>query len=539
MAAAFPRGAAAKGLRLTDHLAVLVKQRVLSPGRPDRVAKQLQLLRTWGIGMAGELRQAAARSPDAVAVIDDRRGSITYAQLLERAQRVQTVLSSVGAWEGMRVGVMCRNHAMAIEVIVGASGIGADVVLLNTGLSGPQLASITEREELGVIIYDDDFAAAVSACATTKLSESELEEALATSPPSGAGPPLRSSRTIVLTSGTTGVPKGAKRPRPRGFIGLVSILSRIPLKPRETVLLSAPMFHTWGYAALQLSLALRSTMVLQRTFEPTAARTALVEHECTAMFASPVMLQRMLEADAAAGVTGTHRGGRKLRIVAVSGSALPAGLAPRFMAAYGSVLYNLYGSTEASWVAIADPADLHEEPATAGRPPNGTKVAIVDEFDRPVAPGDVGRIFVANDMIFDGYTSGAHAEQLDGMVATGDLGSVREGKLFVSGRQDDMVISGGENVYPAAVEAIIAAMPEVRECAVFGVPYDKFGHRLAAYVALREGASLDGDAIRAQVRANGARHEIPRDVAFLARLPRNATGKVPLRDLRVSHLGDN
>jgi acyl-CoA synthetase (AMP-forming)/AMP-acid ligase II len=238
------------------------------------------------------------------------------------------------------------------------------------------------------------------------------------------------------------------------------------------------------------------------------------------------MLQRMLE---------VPRLPTALRVAAVSGSALPGGLAARFMDAYGDVVYNLYGSTEASWVSIATPGELRRAPATAGRPPHGTRVSIVDSKSEPVPPGEVGRIFAGNEMVFEGYTSGSSREMLDGMVATGDLGHVSaDGLLFVDGREDDMIISGGENVFPSEVEQLLADLPQVREAVVVGVLDDEFGQRLAAYLVLRDGEWLDPDAVREYVRRFRARFCVPRDVVFLPALPRNATGKVVTRLLPPS-----
>jgi acyl-CoA synthetase (AMP-forming)/AMP-acid ligase II len=269
------------------------------------------------------------------------------------------------------------------------------------------------------------------------------------------------------------------------------------------------------------------------------------------------MLQRLLDAP---GVVPS------LRVAATSGSSLPIPVAQRFMDRFGDVIYNLYGSTEASWASIATPAELRAAPGCAGRPPRGTRVAIVGDDGRPVPPGVIGRIFVGNDMLFEGYTGGEKREYSpapqqpaskyspapqqpaskyspapqqpaskysDGMISTGDLGHVdSNGLLFVDGREDDMVISGGENVYPSSVEALLAELPQVREVAVAGVPDPEYGQRLAAWIALRDGEALDPDAVREYVRHRLARFFVPRDVHFVDALPRNATGKVLLRQLK-------
>jgi acyl-CoA synthetase (AMP-forming)/AMP-acid ligase II len=360
-----------------------------------------------------------------------------------------------------------------------------------------------------------------------KLPSPAVRQLAAAAPPGRVRPPEREGRTIILTSGTTGTPKGARRPVPPGAAPLASIISRIPLRAGERMLIAAPLFHTWGYAALQISIALGATSVLRRRFTPAEVLAALTGERCTALVAVPVMLQRLLEA---------RRPTRQLRVVAVSGSALPGGLATRFMDEYGDVLYNLYGTTEASWASIATPADLRRAPSTAGRPPHGTRVEILDRAGKPVPTGSVGRVFVGNRMLFEGYTSGAAKPMHDDLLATGDLGHIdAAGLLFVDGREDDMIVSGGENVFPSDVEDMLATLPQVREVAVIGVPDTEYGHRLAAYVVLQPGEWLDAEAVREYVRHYRARFCVPRDVVFLPELPRNATGKVLTRELPSLH----
>ena len=247
--------------------------------------------------------------------------------------------------------------------------------------------------------------------------------------------------------------------------------------------------------------------------------------------AVPVMLQRILELP---DEEIERHDTSSLRVVAISGSALPGELATRFMDRFGDVVYNLYGSTEVAWATIATPADLRAAPGTAGKPPAGTNLRIADEHDRDVSHGETGRIFVGNEMLFDGYTGGGGKDRLGGLMATGDVGRVdRAGRLFIEGRDDEMIVSGGENVFPREVEDLLAEHAAVDDVAVIGVPDEQFGQRLRAFVVLREGAALSADEVREHVRANLARFKVPRDVVFLDVLPRNATGKVLKRELRA------
>jgi acyl-CoA synthetase (AMP-forming)/AMP-acid ligase II len=501
-------------------LNTLARRRMLTPGRPDRIFKQLYTLRTWGYSLAGELRSAAARYPRRVAVIDEWR-SITYEKLVRRTDRVGRALqTTLGIGPGDRVGILCRNHGGMIELMIAVTALGADPVLVNTGLSGNQLAAVAEQQKLRLLCHDPEYASTASSvpAQVELLSLSMMDELIAGVPVVPLPKPPRDGRTIVLTSGTTGTPKGAQRPVPPGLLPLASVISRIPIESGERMFISAPLFHTWGLAALQMAFGLGGTVVLQRRFEPRQTLDLIVQSGVTSLFVVPVMLQRLLEIDPVS---------TSLRVVAASGSALSGGLATRFMNAYGDILYNLYGSTEASWASIATPDELRFAPGTAGRPPYGTEVAILDPAGNPVPNGEVGRIFVGNDMLFDGYTSGASKEMRGGLLATGDLGHLnRMGLLFVDGREDDMIISGGENVFPLEVEDLLGRLPQIRECTVIGVPDDEFGQRLAAYVVLQPEAWLDAGSVREYVRSHLARFCVPRDVVFMDILPRNATGKV-------------
>jgi acyl-CoA synthetase (AMP-forming)/AMP-acid ligase II len=517
------------GAGLLSDVVTLVRRGVIGPALPHRHVGQVTSLLAYGVGLFGELRQAAKHSPGSVAIIDEERGETTYGELLAQAEITSEVLRGYGVSSRDRVGLLARNHVAAIETMAAIDALGADLVLLNTGLTSPQLAVVAAEQRLSLVVHDDDLTAAVGDLTqVTRVSESDVAEGVARTRRPAFLRPERGGRTIVLTSGTTGSPKGATRRTPPGLGPLAAILDSIPFNSGERVLVSAPVFHTWGLAAVQLALGIRATIVLQRRFDPAATRDALEEHQIHAHVAVPVMLHRMMELPSDLGAR--HR--RRLRITATSGSALPGGLATAYMNEYGDVLYNLYGSTEASWVSIASPADLRRDPQTAGRPPRGTTVRILDEDGREVPKGTVGRIFCGNELVFEGYTSGPNKEFIDGLISTGDLGCVRDGLLFVEGREDDMIVSGGENVYPDEVTAVLDRLDGVRECAVVGVPDERFGQRLAAFVVRAPGESLTEADVIAHCKANASRHAVPRDVHFLDELPRNATGKVLSRDLR-------
>ena len=221
-----------------------------------------------------------------------------------------------------------------------------------------------------------------------------------------------------------------------------------------------------------------------------------------------------------------------LKIVSLSGSALPGGLALEWMDRFGDNIYNMYGSTEVAFASVAGPADLRRNPSTAGRPPRGTSIRLVDEEGRDVPQGVTGRIFVNNSMTFEGYTGGGNKDNLGDYISSGDVGHLNsDGLLFIDGRDDEMIISGGENIFPGEVEDLITGHELVIESAVIGVKDDEFGQTLKAFVVLTAGAELDEGDVKAHVKANLASYKAPKEVVFLDALPRNATGKVLKRSL--------
>lgn len=523
------------GASLLTTASTLVQAGVLRPDRPDRTIKQLRALQQWGATLVGGYRGAAARDPAATAVRDER-GSVTFATLEDRSTRLAHALARWGVGAGSTVATMCRNHGSYLEALLACGKLGAHVAMLNTGLSAEQVADVLAAHQPVAVLADDEFADRIVGvpgdCPLISTwqepgaaaSHARLDELIDATTPAPIRPPEQPGRVIVLTSGTTGTPKGARRPTPKGLSDAAIVYSRIPLRVGDRIHVAAPLFHTWGFAALQLAMPLRAMLTLRRRFDPEDALRTIARSRCTAMFVVPVMLQRIMELPRR---VRARYDTSTLRIVASSGSALPGSLVEAFTDAFGDVLYNFYGSTEVSWASIADPTDLRAAPTTAGRCPLGTRLEIRDARGKPVAPGMTGEIAVGNDMLFEGYTDQTSRPVSLGLMSTGDRGYLdANGRLFVVGRADDMIISGGENVYPQPVEDVLAAMPEVREAAVVGVPDIEYGQRLAAYIVTHSGADLDPGAVRDYVHQRLPRYCVPRDVLFLDELPRNATGKV-------------
>jgi fatty-acyl-CoA synthase len=520
----------------------LTEAGVIRPTRPDKLPGIALALHRWGPTPAAGYTSGAIRAPHDTAIVDEL-GTLTFKEVHERTNALAHELKKQGIGAGSRVAILCRNHRGFIEATTACSKLGTDVLYLNTAFAAPQIADVIEREEPAAIVYDEEFTDMVADGAKglkqfiawfdgpEKPEGVEiLEDLVARGDRSGHQPPAKSGKVIILTSGTTGTPKGANRKQPDNVDPTAALFDRIPLRGGETTMIAAPLFHTWGYAHMMFGLILGSTFVLRRKFDPEAVLSDVAQHNCTALVVVPVMLQRTLElGEEVIKKYDTS----SLRIIAASGSALPGELATRVMDAFGDVLYNLYGSTEVAWASIATPEDLRAAPGTAGRPPRGTILKILDPDGKELPQGETGRIFVGNELQFEGYTGGGHKDFVDGLMSSGDVGHIDEGgRLFIDGRDDEMIVSGGENVFPREVEDLLADHDSVEEVAIIGVDDEKFGQRLKAFVVLREGKELSEDEIKQHVKSNLAGYKVPREVVFLDELPRNATGKVLKKDLR-------
>ena len=520
---------------LTTSLKVLREAGVIQPYGPRKLAGIGRAFVTWGTGPAGGFTTLAVRHPDSVGLIDEL-GELTFGDIHRRSNALARGLSAMGVGEGDSVAVMCRNHRGFVDASIGVAKLGADLLYLNTAFAGPQVVDVIAREQPTVVIHDEEFTSLLADAAVDKRvigwtdsaqpAADTIESLIAANDGSDLKPPGRHTKIVILTSGTTGTPKGAPR-KEAGIPAAVSLLSRMPLRYGWRTHVAAPLFHTWGLAHWMLGMLLGSTIVLRRRFDPEDALKVVEEHGCQSMVVIPVMLQRILHLEPAVLDKYTLP---SLEVVASSGSALPGELALTWMDRFGDNLYNIYGSTEVAWATIATPEDLRAAPSSAGKPPHATVVRIFDDNDKPVADGGTGRIFVGNGLLFEGYTGGGSKAMIGELMSSGDVGRFDEnGRLYVEGRDDEMVVSGGENVFPKEVEDCLVSHPAVVEAAAIGIDDAEFGTRLRAFVALTQDASEDE--LKEHVRANLARFKVPREIVVIPELPRNATGKILKREL--------
>jgi len=524
-------------------LKVLTTAGVIRPYPPQVLARMARTLLGWGLGPAGGFSALAQRAPERVGLVDEL-GELTFGELHRRSNALARSLRELGVREGDSVAVLCRNHRGFVDATLAVTKLGADVLYLNTAFAGPQIGEVCCRERPAALVYDEEFSAVIDEAVAVAGDAAprrilawqdaaeptlpSLEGLIAGSSSADLAAPRRRARSVILTSGTTGQPKGAAR-GDASIDAAVSLLSRLPLREGWTSHVAAPLFHTWGWAHFALAMLMGSTLVLRRRFDPEDCLKVLAEWHCDSLVVIPVMLQRILQLPE--DVLARHDLSQ-VRVVAASGSALPGDLATAWMDRFGDTLYNVYGSTECAWATIARPDDLRAAPGTAGRPPYATVVRLYDEQGRPVREGEPGRIFVGNSMLFDGYTGGGSKQTIDGLMATGDVGRFdADGRLFVEGRDDEMIVSGGENVFPREVEDCLARHEAVVDAAAIGVDDEHFGQRLRAFVVLTAPGAVDEDELKEHVRVHLARFKVPREIVVLDTLPRNATGKILKREL--------
>ena len=500
--------------------------------------------RSWQLGfqryglLAGAVVAGAIRHGDRAVMIDER-GELSYQELDQRTNALANAWRERGLEAGQGVAILARNHRGFLESVFAAAKCGARIVLLNTSFAGPQIREVAQREGTDLLVYDDEYADTLRGIDdpprgrfrawADEPGDDTLDALIEGAEPGSPPKPDEWPRITILTSGTTGTPKGAPRSEPRSLSLIGGLLSKVPFRAHEVTELCVPMFHALGFMQAIVGVGLGSTLVVRRRFDPETTLDSLEEHRATALVVVPVMLSRILD-------LGEQKIGQRdtsdLRIIFVSGSALGADLARKATKAFGPVVYNLYGSTEIAYATIATPADLEADPSTVGSVVRGSIVKLFDENGNEVPDGETGRIFVGNLSQFEGYTGGGNKDMLQGLMSSGDVGHFdAEGRLYIDGRDDEMIVSGGENVFPAEVEELLCAHESIQEAAAIGVDDEKFGQRLKAFVVLRGSAKLTEDEIKDYVKDNLANYKVPREVVFLDELPRNPTGKVLKREL--------
>ncbi|WP_157118437.1 AMP-binding protein [Corynebacterium sphenisci] len=502
----------------------------------------------WRFSTAAQLRRAVARDPHRIAIIDDE-GEMTWRRLDEEVTSLAKNLRAEGAGPGTRVAIMARNGRGMVIPLAAKGFIGVDVLLLNVGSSEAQLDRILTEHRVDHLFIDDEFVDRIpEGHDGVKVTVTHIEDPA--NPPAmkpewttlqkrvqtGGNVTLDKiahlGRIIIMSSGTTGTPKGVIYGEPKTPKVAAGILQRVPWRPHLVVQQTASMFHAWGWGNINLAFAARATLVLRRVFDPVKCMEDAERHGVNAYVSSVVFLKEMLEAEEATRPYNL----KKPRFIVSSGNAMPAWLVRKLNKRFGPVTSNFYGSTEIGQVAMASAEMLDADPETAGPAMPGVRLSIRDEEGREVPQGTVGRIFSANGMMFKGYSNPEIPIDIeDNQVAIGDLGYLDErGFLYVCGRADDMIINGGENIFPREAEEALGTLPGVKDVFVRGDKTDPIKSRLVAYVVREDseaGRNLTEEMVKQHVVDELIEQAEPRDVFWMEDLPRNDTGKVLKREL--------
>jgi acyl-CoA synthetase (AMP-forming)/AMP-acid ligase II len=534
--------------RLNDTVGLVATMRragIIAPLRPDKYLRIAAAMQRENVSAVSGFASAAQRCPDRPGLVDEL-GTLTWREIDQRCDAFAAALQNLPGGAPKVIGIMCRNHRGFIEAVVAANRIGSDLLLLNTSFAGPALAEVVAREGADAVVYDEEFTETVDRALADNPGATRIVGW--TDDPAAQGDSLtieklvsahlgqqpkrakEKPRTILLTSGTTGTPKGAKLTGGDPS-ALKAILDRTPWHTEEVIVVAAPMFHAWGFSQLIFAATMACTIVTRRKFDPEATLELIDRHSATGLAVVPVMFDRIMELPD--GVRSRYSG-RSLRFAAASGSRMRPDVVTGFMDQFGDVIYNNYNATEAGLIASATPQDLRAAPDTAGKPAPGTEIRVLDNDFREVPSGEVGQIYCRSGTLFDGYTSGKTKDFHEGFMASGDMGYLDEnGRLFVVGRDDEMIVSGGENVYPIEVEKTLASHSDVAEAAVIGVDDEQYGQRLAAFVVLNEGADATPETLKQHVRDSLANYKVPRQITVLDELPRSITGKIVRKDLNA------
>jgi acyl-CoA synthetase (AMP-forming)/AMP-acid ligase II len=465
----------------------------------------------------------ASRHPDDIAVIDETGLTLTYKEAEYRTRGATETLKEKGLGPGHCAAVLGRNSAGFAIAIAAVSRTGADLVYLNPGFSTAQLAEIIADRAVDLVLADPELLERLPVNIPTLV----LNDLATWSHPRRFEVPDGGGRHIILTSGTTGKPKGADRSR-TPLEAAVSLLAVLPYKVGATHVLASPMFHSWGWLNHRISSLLDTTEVM--IARPTAEMVldAAARHRAHLIITTPVVIRRLAEAGPG------DRDLSSLAGVLVSGAPIPPDVIVTFRERFGDLIYNLYGSTEVGYASVASPEDLAAAPTTAGRPLPGVSVQILDPMGDPVAQGTEGEVWVGSSAAFEGYIDGGDKDRRGHLLSTGDLGLFdADGRLFIRGRNDDLIISGGENVHPTEVEDVLRRCPGVADVAAVGRPDPDYGQRVVVYVVPTPEATGPGleDRVVFFAHENLAGYQRPREVVITDTLPRNETGKILRRML--------
>jgi len=484
-------------------------------------------------------RQAKLR-PDDVAIQFQNR-TLTYGELETRANRVAQGLIAAGCKPGGRVAVVSRNSDTFVEILIGALKARVVLLAINWRLAAPEIRYILDHGEAELVFAEEDFAGAVKEASARRVIAIGREyeawrDANAAVPPHLA---YDSDDVVVqmYTSGTTGLPKGVQLTN-RNYCAYIEMFEKLPWQQTsadDVMFAPAPFFHVNGINAALRSLHVGSRLITIDQFRPAEVVEMFAREKVTRATLAPAMLQMCLE------VPGLDKlDFSSIKLITYGGSPIAERVLKEAGKVFGCAFAQGYGMTEAtSAVTMLAPDDhdpARDKLKSCGRPLPGVDVRVVDANGNPCAPGAIGEVVVKGPVVTKGYwrdekaTAGAIA---GGWLHTGDAAYFdAEGYLYIHDRVKEMIVSGGENIYPAEVENALFHHPDVADVAVIGVPHEKWGEAVKAMVVAKPGRDVSERTLIEHARSLIAGYKVPKSIDFVAAIPRNAAGKILRRDLR-------
>lgn len=485
-------------------------------------------------------------TPGRVAVIS-REKSYTYEALNRRAKRLANALLKQGVEHGDRVGLLMPNNNEFLETYFATAKIGAVLVPVNTRLAGPEIDFILKDCTVKGFIFGKDFEKTVAQMSYPASARFRVSTGTSAVPDTldyeslinAAGedePDIKicedDLHVIMYTSGTTGRPKGAMLTHKNIYTGGLDMLIGLHYQYPERLLALVPLFHSGGITPVVGHVIKGVCTVLMESFDPMNALKLIEKHKVSLLLGVTTIVKMLLQVPDLDSFNL-----ESLKTAILPGSPLPYPIIKEAYERMGVLCQNLWGLTEmtgpGSHTAIED---VLEKPECAGKPYFNVDLRIVDFLGKDVAPGEMGEIIARGPNMMKGYWNLPRetAEAIrEGWLHTGDMGRIDEqGYLYVIDRIKDMIVSGGENVYPAEIEKVIREMPGVRDVSVIGIPDDKWGETPKAYIEVQTGVTLTPEEVGAFCRTRLAGYKVPRHVEFIETLPRNPTGKVLKKTLR-------
>ncbi|WP_328345945.1 acyl-CoA synthetase [Micromonospora sp. NBC_00421] len=504
-------------------------------------------------GIGAWVARRRLTSPDRVALIHGEGYTVTYAQFADAVDRVSVVLGEHGVGTGDAVAYLGENSPEFLQVMFAAAQLGAVFVPVNTRLAPPEIGHVLTDCAARVLIHDPDFAVPVATALPAVRPPHVVVTGAGTPDRPGLAPLVREAdpghaghadpdhqdpAAIVYTSGTTGRAKGAVLTHGNLTWVALNCVVDYDVVSTDVALMISPLFHVASLGMGALPVILKgATMVVERGFEPGRALAQIARHGVTMLSGVPTTYQLLADHPAWSSTDLST-----LAKLTCGGSAVPTRILDAYEAR-GLSFSQGYGMTEASpGVTALPPAMTRAKQGSVGLPHFFTDVRITDPTGAVLPAGAVGEIEVAGPNVFPGYhglpAATAEAFTADGWFRSGDLGHLdADGYLHISGRLKDMIISGGENIYPAEIELLLGEIDGVVSAAVIGVPDDRWGEVPWAIVTVRQGATVDTDTVRAHLDGRLARYKLPKNVVVVDELPRTASGKVRKADLRARFAG--